>query len=51
MQKVSSKRQITLTVEQCKLAQIKPGDIVETIVEREGMISIRKSLTHAKPKR
>ncbi len=42
MPKVSSKRQITLPIEQCKLAGIEPGDEYESFVDNEGHITIFK---------
>lgn len=42
MPKVSSKRQITLPLNLCILAGIKPGDEVSAIVDRQGIISIVK---------
>lgn len=42
MAKVSAKRQITLPIDQCTVAQIQPGDEVETYVDRQGVISIVK---------
>lgn len=40
--KVSSKRQITLPIDQCVVAQINQGDEVESFVDRQGIISIVK---------
>lgn len=40
MPKVSSKRQITLPIEQCRLAGINPGDEYESFVDNEGHITI-----------
>ncbi|MBW8185501.1 AbrB family transcriptional regulator [Shewanella nanhaiensis] len=40
--KVNAKRQITLPVEQCKIAQIVAGDNVACFVDRLGVISIVK---------
>ena len=40
--KVSSKRQITLPIEQCLVAHIDKGDEVECFVDRQGIISIVK---------
>ena len=40
--KVSAKRQITLSVELCEKANIDRGDIVDTFVDRDGIISIVK---------
>jgi len=42
MAKVSTKRQITLPIEQCLLAQIQHGDSVQSYVDRHGVISIVK---------
>lgn len=42
MPKVSSKRQITLPIDQCVAAHINAGDIVETYVDRQGVITIIK---------
>lgn len=43
--KVSAKRQITLPVDQCAVAHIDKGDVVESFVERRGVISIVKKST------
>lgn len=40
MPKVSSKRQITLPVDQCRLAGIEPGDEYISYVDNEGHITI-----------
>ena len=40
--KVSSKRQITLPIDQCVIAHINQGDEVESFVDRQGIISIVK---------
>ena len=40
--KVSSKRQITLPIDQCVVAHINQGDEVESFVDRLGIISIVK---------
>ena len=40
MPKVSSKRQITLPVDQCRLAGIVPGDDYESFVDNDGHITI-----------
>ena len=40
--KVSAKRQITLPVELCNVADIDKGDEVESFVDRQGIISIVK---------
>jgi bifunctional DNA-binding transcriptional regulator/antitoxin component of YhaV-PrlF toxin-antitoxin module len=42
MAKVSSKRQITLPIELCTIADIHSGDTVESFVDRYGVISIVK---------
>ena len=42
MPKVSTKRQITLPVDQCRLAGINPGDEYESYVDNEGHITIIK---------
>lgn len=42
MAKVSSKRQITLPIDQCVIAHIHAGDEVESFVDRQGVISIVK---------
>lgn len=42
MPKVSNKRQITLTVYQCEIAGINPGDEVESFVDNYGHIIIIK---------
>ena len=44
---VSSKRQITLPVEQCKAAGIEPGDYYESYVDRHGCITIIKQTSGA----
>ena len=44
MPKVSSKRQITLPVEQCRQADINPGDEYESFVDNNGYISIIKKI-------
>ena len=41
MPRVSSKRQITLPIEQCRALGIEPGDIVETFVY-DGQITVVK---------
>jgi bifunctional DNA-binding transcriptional regulator/antitoxin component of YhaV-PrlF toxin-antitoxin module len=49
MPKVSSKRQITLPVGQCRLANINPGDEYESYVDNDGHITIiKKTLGAAK---
>jgi bifunctional DNA-binding transcriptional regulator/antitoxin component of YhaV-PrlF toxin-antitoxin module len=47
MPKVSAKRQITLPIEQCKLAGIEPGDEYNSYVDNEGHITIVKKVTGA----
>lgn len=47
MAKVSSKRQITLPVDLCEAADIEAGDVVETYVDRQGVISIIKKQSGA----
>lgn len=42
MAKVSAKRQVTLPVAQCILADINAGDSVDCYVDRVGVISIVK---------
>ena len=42
MPKVSAKRQITLPIDQCHLAGIRPGDEYESYVNNEGHITIIK---------
>ncbi|WP_084618198.1 AbrB/MazE/SpoVT family DNA-binding domain-containing protein [Cellvibrio sp. OA-2007] len=42
MSKVSSKRQITLPIDLCILADIEPGDEVSVFVDRQGIISVVK---------
>ncbi|TVP60317.1 MAG: AbrB family transcriptional regulator [Halomonadaceae bacterium] len=42
MPKVSSKRQITLPVDQCRLAGIEPGDEYDSFVDNDGHITIIK---------
>ncbi|GAB3025253.1 AbrB/MazE/SpoVT family DNA-binding domain-containing protein [Bowmanella dokdonensis] len=37
---VSQKRQVTLPLEQCEVAGIKPGDEYESFVSRQGSITI-----------
>ncbi len=43
MPKVSSKRQITLPVDQCRQAHIEPGDEYNSYVDNNGHITIIKS--------
>ena len=45
MPKVSAKRQITLPVDQCRLAGIEPGDECVSYVDNEGHITIIKKVT------
>lgn len=40
MPKVSAKRQITLPIDQCRLAGIEPGDEYVSYVDNEGHITI-----------
>ncbi len=47
MAKVSAKRQITLPIEQCVVANISAGDEVEIFVERKGVMSIEKKQSEA----
>ena len=42
MPKVSTKRQITLPIEQCRQAHINPGDEYESFVNNDGHITIIK---------
>ncbi len=42
MPKITSKRQITLPIEQCIIAEIHTGDEVDSFVDRQGVISIVK---------
>jgi len=42
MSRVSSKRQITLPIDLCRLAGIEPGDEVSILVDRLGIISVVK---------
>lgn len=44
MPKVSAKRQITLPIDQCKLAGIEPGDEYVSFVDNEGHITIVKKI-------
>ncbi len=43
MPKVSAKRQITLPIDQCRQAQIEPGDEYNSYVDNNGYITIIKS--------
>ena len=47
MPKVSQKRQITLPIEQCRLAGINPGDQYESFVDNDGHITIVKKVPGA----
>lgn len=47
MPKVSSKRQITLPVDQCRLAGIEPGDEYDSFVDNDGHITIIKKTAGA----
>ena len=47
MPKVSSKRQITLPVDQCRQAHIKPGDEYNSYVDNYGYITIIKKIPGA----
>lgn len=47
MPKVSAKRQITLPVDQCRLAGIEPGDDYESYVDNAGHITIVKKIVGA----
>jgi len=47
MPKVSAKRQITLPIEQCRLAGIEPGDNYESYVDNAGHITIVKKVAGA----
>lgn len=47
MPKVSAKRQITLPIEQCKLAGIEPGDEYDSYVDNAGHITIVKKVVGA----
>lgn len=47
MPKVSSKRQITLPVEQCRAAGIEAGDEYASYVDNDGHISIVKKVAGA----
>ena len=44
MPKVSAKRQITLPIEQCRQADINPGDEYECFVNNNGHITIVKKM-------
>jgi len=47
MPKVSSKRQITLPVDQCRIAGIEPGDEYVSFVDNHGHITIIKKVSGA----
>lgn len=47
MPKVSAKRQITLPVDQCRLAGIEPGDEYVSFVDNEGHITIIRKVAGA----
>jgi bifunctional DNA-binding transcriptional regulator/antitoxin component of YhaV-PrlF toxin-antitoxin module len=47
MPKVSSKRQITLPVDQCRIAGIEAGDEFESYVDNQGHITIVKKSSGA----
>ena len=47
MPRVSSKRQITLPVDQCRKADINPGDEYESFVDNLGHITIIKKTAGA----
>lgn len=47
MPKVSAKRQITLPIDQCKLAGIEPGDEYSSYVDNDGHITIVKKVAGA----
>lgn len=47
MPKVSAKRQITLPIDQCKVAGINPGDEYQSFVDNEGHITIVKKVAGA----
>jgi len=46
MPKISSKRQITIPIEQCNALGIKPGDIIESFVA-DGQITLVKKIEGA----
>ncbi|MFT6733336.1 MAG: bifunctional DNA-binding transcriptional regulator [Polaribacter sp.] len=48
MPKVSSKRQITIPIEQCNEAHIKPVDTVETFIYNNQITIAKKTLGAAK---
>jgi bifunctional DNA-binding transcriptional regulator/antitoxin component of YhaV-PrlF toxin-antitoxin module len=45
MPKVSAKRQVTLPIEQCRQADINPGDEYECFVDNKGHITIVKKVS------
>lgn len=47
MPKVSAKRQITLPVDQCRVAGIEPGDEYQSFVDNDGHITIVKKVAGA----
>ena len=47
MPKVSAKRQITLPIDQCRVAGIEPGDEYQSFVDNEGYITIVKKVAGA----
>jgi len=47
MPKVSAKRQITLPIDQCRLAGINPGDEYNSYVDNNGHITIIKQVLGA----
>ena len=47
MPKISSKRQVTLPIEQCREAGITPGDEYESYVANDGQITIIKKTPFA----
>ena len=48
MPKVSSKRQITIPIEQCNEANIKAGDTVETFIYNNQITIVKKTVGAAK---
>lgn len=47
MPKVSAKRQITLPIDQCRIAGIEPGDEYQSFVDNDGHITIVKKVPGA----
>ena len=47
MPKVSAKRQITLPIDQCRVAGIEPGDEYASFVDSDGHITIIKKVPGA----